>query len=168
MRKVHPHKGEFTMSDWIDEEVNRLGEGIEEQKRTAVRDHEISQQGYRFWESLRFEITQAVEKINKTPEIRKRLGDGLGLEDANVGYIKVIKSVYPAVYLSVEMHQKNLGVTRKIVTGPEPRKVKRETESLPFELTASGEVFVRTNEGQSMGVHETVKYLLKPVLNYET
>jgi hypothetical protein len=48
--KLRPHK-ELTMSDWIDEEVNRIGEGIEDANRKAERDSRISQQGHWFWQN---------------------------------------------------------------------------------------------------------------------
>jgi hypothetical protein len=159
-------KGDPHMDDWINEEVERIKGKEKDQAALVEREQLIANQGSRYWSDLVHLIKEALTKINANPDIHQKLGENLIVRDENISSFRIIKSAYPAVYLTATNLRSYVKLERKIVTNGQDRTTKDERENLEFDLDANGRAFLRTEKGEVLNIQEAVKHILKPLLNY--
>jgi len=154
------------MTDWIDEEVERIRQTADDKRRQAELEKALDGHGRNLYEDVKWAVEKAIEKINATPEIMKKLGDPLQYTGIYTSHFEVKKRTFPSVQLTVTSQGRELKVERIIYPDVRSSKGKQEREYLRAELDNDGKPFLRSEGGEVLGVHDAAGYLLRPLLNY--
>ena len=154
------------MNDWLNDEVNRIKHEDAITDNQATRQRQIEMQCATLWTDLRSYLESDVERMNTTPEIRRKIGD-VKFNGANVQILLVEKLVFPAVHLTITRGHTSVSIERVIIRNGgsiESAKRHRESERLHCDLDQSGNVCFRTDGGEWLRAKEASGYILRPIL----
>ena len=155
------------MTDWINDEVNRIKQGDAITDRQNVRNQEIGSQCHTLWQDLRSLLETDVKRMNDTPEIRRKVGNEDVLFDGNNTDILVVhKRVIPSVYMTITREHLSVSVVREITRngGTMDSDDERESERLHCDLDQSNNVCYRTASGEWLRAKEASGYILRSIL----
>ena len=154
------------MSDWLDDELDRINKDNNATANEAARQQEISLQCDTLWRDLRSFIEEDVRRMNASPEIRRKVGD-VTFNGTNTQIMLVDKLVFPAVHITINREYISISVERVIIRNGgsvENAKQDRESERLHCDLDHSGNVCYRTEGGDWLRAKEASGYILRPIL----
>jgi hypothetical protein len=168
----HLTQGASSMSDWLNNEVNRIkGEDAITESQN-VRKQEIGSQCYTLWQDLTDYLAKDVRRMNASNDIRRRVGSSeITFNGDNSDILVVHKPVLPSVRLTITREQLSISVVREIrrnggtLDSGEPE---RESERLHCDLDQSGNVCYCVAKGtdkvQWLRAKEASGYILSSIL----
>lgn len=167
-------KGEAAVSDdWLEEEENSIRAEETDAARRADRAREVSRRASYFWHELLADVKEAVQKINKSEAIQKRVKCELKFFEDSVSSFKVDKEVFPAIRMRVSLSGTTIRVERAIARVRYPDKYPYENDSvsrteekeeLNLFLDTDDQLLLQNEKHQLISPEQLPKYLLRPLL----
>jgi hypothetical protein len=158
--------------DWIEEESEQIRESRKENLDRSTRADAISTAARNKWPLLSDILRSDIQKINSNVQIQQKIGGKIDFAEQGFGTIKLSKTVFPAIYLTVELSGCEIEIKTTIVNVVNVRKfgqrggetsAKHNVEKLAITLNDANLIF--TNESQKViPFPELSKYLLQPML----
>ena len=165
------------MGDWIDEHADKFEEEIDDNSRRTERSEQIRQQSWVFWDHVKRNLKNDVQKINTDERIQQKIKCQLKYSERNDSNVRIVREVFPAVYLDVCLATDTIEVKKEIATpigneiSPSASFIEtdRTEESEVLKFFLDGETLLLKNDAQDIMGHEKVsKYLLEPLLTPPT
>ncbi|HYW74043.1 MAG TPA: hypothetical protein VE961_23675 [Pyrinomonadaceae bacterium] len=154
------------VNDWLDDQLAEFRQEDDDRIEQGHRQRLIQQHTGRLYETLASLIKDAVEKINREPDFKKRVGQ-LDGEFVYTAKVRIVKSTYPAIYLTVERAPNTIDIHRLYVTNGGNRESTEHREALEVHLDQDGNPFLKNKDGQSLLPEEAVRYLFQPFFKPE-
>jgi hypothetical protein len=158
------------IDEWIEDESNRVKAENNSREEARRRKEEISSQSTSLWGSLQFWIREGVDRINKTPILRERVGSDLVFQELSTTSFEVRKSGYPLLVLTATRN----GLSYKLNwRGYQSEIMARgsgvpgEDEWVKFDLDDDDELIVQNRDGDMLHQEALAEYILRRFLEAE-
>lgn len=115
------------------------------------------------WDDLKQLVRNVVEEMNRLEEFRIKTG-GLDYQLSATDLVVVTKQSLPSMKITISRRPDALEVGRILGRGAESIEAR---ESLATEIESSGPAF-RNGSGEVFTIEETVYYLLRPFLHFNS
>lgn len=157
------------MSDWLDDELDRIKKDEAANDNQSARQQQISSQCDTLWRDLRSCIDEDVQRMNTNPEVRRKTGD-VRFNGTNTEIMLVEKLVFPAVHITITREYMSVSIERVIIRNGgsvQNAKQERESERIHCDLDHSNNICYRTENGDWLRAKEASGYILRPILRIQ-
>jgi len=154
------------MSDWLNDEVNRIKQEDAITESQNVRKLEIGSQCHTLWQDLRDYLARDVRRMNDTPEIRRKLGEVI-FDGANTEILVVHKPVLPSVRVTITREHLSVSIVREFTRNGgtmDSDDPQRESERLHCDLDQESNACYRTARSEWLRAKEASGYILRSIL----
>jgi hypothetical protein len=156
------------MNDWLNDEVNRIKHEDAITESQNLRKHEIGSQCHTLWQDLRDYLAKDVQRMNASPDIRRKVGGSeITFDSSNSDILIVHKRVLPSVRLTITREHLSVSVVREITRNGgtmDSDDPERESERLHCDLDQSNNVCYLTAGGEWLRAKEASGYILRSIV----
>jgi hypothetical protein len=150
------------MSDWIDQEVQRLGGGQRAHEKQEARREAVTGRASDAWDGLLSKVQADVREINE--KLGDRVGGELRFVEPGTGAFEVKRQTRNPISLRVT-HVEDFVIIKYAKSGGGDGARTEEFRRLEIDLGEDGAPCLKAMDGQIFCLDDASKHLLQPLLS---